>query len=234
VPDSGLSTGATLAREGADPVFLTVRLEIAGRICHNSRDKSHRQSKQISPTGGGSGMSAETVINIPVKLDKVTFRRFAVFDTFRRQRRWRAPVLFLVILTGFSIFLFFQADKPQSGLIGGVLLAVGLGLPLVYFSSFFISLRENVIKHCMPRQVYTLTLTDKGVHILSNINNGEELTLDWNQLFAAYRVKGAVYLYVLPTRAFLLPDGQADAPDDELWAFLKQKLRDKCRSFRRK
>jgi len=178
-------------------------------------------------------MSADTVINIPVKLDKVMFRRFAVFDTLRRQRRWRLPFWFTVIMLSFSVYLFFQTDRPQSGLIGGVLLAVGLGLPLIYFSSFYINMRENVIKHCLPRLVYTLTLTDKDVHILSNINNGEELTLDWNQLFAAYRVKGAVYLYVLPTRAFLLPDGQADAPDDELWAFLKQKLRDKCRSFRR-
>lgn len=179
-------------------------------------------------------MSAETAIHIPVKLDKVTFRRFAAFDTFRRQRRWRSPAAFLTIMTAFSVFLFFQTDKPQSALIGGVLLAVGLGLPLVYFVSFLISLRENVIKHCLPKLVYTLTLTDGDVHILSNINNGEELTLHWNQLFAAYRVKGAVYLYVLPTRAFLLPDGQADTPDDELWAFLKQKLRDKCRSFRRR
>lgn len=179
-------------------------------------------------------MGADTVIHIPVKLDKATFRRFAAFDTFRRQRRWRTPIGFAAIMLSFSVYLFFQTDKPQSGLIGGVLLALGLGLPLIYFTSFSVSMRENVIRHCLPRLVYSLRLTDKDVYIQSALNNGEELTLDWNQLFAAYRVKGAVYLYVLPTRAFLLPSGQADATDDELWAFLQSKLKDKCRSFRRK
>ncbi len=176
-------------------------------------------------------MSGETNIRIPVNLDKTTFRRFATFNTFRRQQRWRTPVWFMIILLGFSIFIFLQTDKPQSGLIGTVLLIVGLGLPAVYFSSFYIMLHENVKKHKLPRLVYTLTLTDSEVRIHSEVNQDEDLTLHWNQLFAAYRVKGAVYLYVLPTRAFLLPDGQADAPDGELWALIEKKLNNKCRSL---
>ena len=179
-------------------------------------------------------MGEDTVITIPVKLDRVTFRRFASFDTFRRQRRWRMPVWFTVLFVSLSIFLFLQTDKPQSGLLGGVILAIGLGLPVIYFTSFFITLRENTIKHCLPRQVYTVQLRDEDVHISSLINQNEELTLPWDKLHAAFRVQGAVYLYILPTRAFLLPDGQADVPDDDLWAFLEQKMPKKsCRSLRR-
>jgi hypothetical protein len=178
-------------------------------------------------------MSDQTIIRIPVKLDKTTFRRFATFDTFRRQQRWRTPVWFMVILLGFSVYLFFQTDKPQSGMIATVLLCIGLGLPAIYFSSFYITLRDNMKKHQLPRLAYTLKLTDKEVHIHSAINKDEELSLQWSQLFAAYRVKGAVYLYVLPIRAFILPDGQADVPDDDLWAFIQTRLKDKCRSLRK-
>ena len=64
-------------------------------------------------------MSEETTIRIPVKLDKTTFRRFATFDTIRRQHRWRLPIGFFLIMTGFSVYLFFQTDKVQSSLLGG-------------------------------------------------------------------------------------------------------------------
>ena len=179
-------------------------------------------------------MSADSAITIPVKLDKVTFRRFASFDTLRRQHRWRLPVWFMIIMLSFSIYLFFQTDKPQSGLIGGVLAAIGLGLPVVYFSSFYLTLRENVKKYRLPRLVYTLKLTETDVYIHSAIKKEEELTLPWEKLHAAYRVKGAIYLYVLANRAFLLPDGQADVPGDELWAFITQYMpKDTCHDLKK-
>ena len=41
--------------------------------------------------------------------------------------------------------------------------------------------------------------------------------------------KGCVYLYVSPVRAFLLPDGQADAGDEALWRCLTEHLAGRCR-----
>jgi hypothetical protein len=180
-------------------------------------------------------MSADTVIRIPVELDRVTFRRFATFDAIRRQHRWRLPVGFFVIMASISVYLFFQTDRAQSALLGGVMLAIGLSLPVIYFTSFYITLRENTIKYCLPRQVYTLRLSDADVHIQSDVNTAEEQTVPWDKLYAAYRAKDAVYLYALPAKAFLLPNGQADVPDDELWAFIEEKMpKGKCRSLRRK
>ncbi len=179
-------------------------------------------------------MSEEKTITIPVTLDKSTFRRFAAFDTFRRQRRWRLPTGFMLIMLAFATFLFFQTDKAQSGLLGGVMAGIGAGLPLIYIVSFFLTLRDNEKKHRLPRRVYTLTLTDKEVTIRSDVNQGETLTLPWDKLYMAYQAKGAVYLYVLPGRAFLLPNGQADVPDGELWDFLCDKLPpDKCRRLQK-
>ena len=83
-------------------------------------------------------MSTDTAIQIQVKLDKGTFRRFAAFDTFRRQRRLRMPLWFMIILASFSAYLYLQTDKPQSALIATVLLCIGVGLPVVYVTYFFI------------------------------------------------------------------------------------------------
>ena len=180
-------------------------------------------------------MSAETVIHIPVELDKVTFRRFATFDTIRRQHRWRLPVWFFLIMAAISVYLFLQTDKAQSALLGGVMLAVGLSLPVIYFTSFYVTLRENTIKYCLPRQVYTLRLSDADVYIRSDVNKAEEQTVPWDKLYAAFRARDAVYLYALPTKAFLLPNGQADVSDDELWAFLQENMpKGTCRSLRGK
>lgn len=178
-------------------------------------------------------MNADKVITIPVTLSRAAFRRFAIFDTFRRQRRWRLPIGFMLILLTFSVYLYLQTDKPQSALIATVLLLIGIGLPAVYFASFYVNLQKSVKQNRLPRLVYTLSLRDGDLTIRSETRKDETLTLQWTQLFAAYRARGAVYLYVLPTRAFLLPDGQADVPDDALWAFIQKRLKDKCRSLRK-
>lgn len=173
-------------------------------------------------------------ITIPVKLDQKTFRRFGIFDTFRRQKRWRLPFWFMVIMLGFAAYAFFQTDKAQSVLIGCVLSGIGISLPVVYFVSFYLNLRENIKKYGLPRRVYTLKLTDTDVYIHSEMNKDEELTLPWDKLHGVWRAQDAVYLYVLPNRAFLLPNGQADVPDDALWAFLRSHLpQDKCRNLRK-
>ena len=40
-------------------------------------------------------------IDICVRLDAATFRRYCAFDTFRRQRRWYLPVLAsMLLITG--------------------------------------------------------------------------------------------------------------------------------------
>ena len=73
----------------------------------------------------------------PVWLDaRITpevFREFAFFDTFRRQKRWKGPALFALIMGGFAGVCFaLRGSREQAALIGAVLLVVGLGLPEVF------------------------------------------------------------------------------------------------------
>ena len=80
-------------------------------------------------------MSRQHTIVIPVRLNEKTFRRFARFDMLRLRKRWVRPALFALILCAFA-FVALISRKPQSGMIAAVLLAIGLGLPLIYVGMF--------------------------------------------------------------------------------------------------
>lgn len=166
-------------------------------------------------------------ITIVSRIDAKTFRRFAYFDTYRLKKRYRTPVTFLSLMLFFALICFLVASrKPGALMVGSVLLIVGLMLPLAYFLTFELSVRGQARELKQPRKAYTVTLTDEknGVHIA---NAKEQVTLPWNKIYGAYRLPECIYLYAHPTKAFLLPDGQASVTPDELFAFLQEHIGDK-------
>lgn len=152
---------------------------------------------------------------IPAKIDPQTFRRFALFDTFRRQGRWRLPALFAAILSTCAAVCFaMRHSRGGAALLGGVLLAVGLGLPAAYVASFLLSVRERGKALSGDRIAYTLHFKDEGVRA---VTGQQQADYPWEQLYRAYRVRGCIYLYVSAQRAFLLPEGpQSQAAWDML------------------
>lgn len=166
-------------------------------------------------------MSSERNITIPVRLDEKTFKRFARFDMFTLRKRWVRPVIFSAILIAFA-FVALLTKKAQSGMIAAVLLAVGIGLPVVYFGSFFSQVNMQALQQKLkpPRNVYTVTLREEGIRVENNQRQEDALEMEWAAVQKAFRRKGCIYLYVTPTKAFLLPEGQADAPDEEVWDYL--------------
>lgn len=166
-------------------------------------------------------MSSERSIMIPVRLDEKTFKRFARFDMFTLRKRWVRPVIFSAILIAFA-FVALLTKKAQSGMIAAVLLAVGIGLPVVYFGSFFSQVNMQALQQKLkpPRNVYTVTLQEEGIRVENNQRQEDVLEMEWTAVQKAFRRKGCIYLYVTPTKAFLLPEGQADAPDEEVWDYL--------------
>ena len=169
------------------------------------------------------------VITIPVRLDARTFYRFSVFHMLRLRRAWVRPLGFALILCAFALVAALSG-RPESGLITGVLLTVGLGLPAVWLGTFFFQLRRQARAQKLPREVYTVVLSPQGVRVTSAKADEAPLDLPWKQLQAAFRRRGCIYLYVNAARAFLLPDGQASAPADAVWAFLKERMgAGKCR-----
>ena len=171
-------------------------------------------------------------IVIPVKLGEKTFKRFARFDMFILRRHWRRPLIFSLVLTAFAIVALF-ARKEQSGLIAAVLLTVGLGLPIVYFGTFLSQVNMQAVRQRLdpPRPVYLVRLTEQGVEAENQQKKEEPLRLSWQETQQAFRVKGCIYLYVSPVKAFLLPDGQADASDAQVWDYLVRHMgANKCKA----
>ena len=167
---------------------------------------------------------------IPVVLDAKTFRRFCRFDTLKLRRRWVRPVIFALILVAFAVVALISR-KAQSGMIAAVLLAVGLGLPLVYFGSFFSQVNVQVARFGLdkPRRVYTVTLNNDGVGVCNDQKEEAPVQLPWKEVQAAFRAKGCIYLYVNAARAFLLPDGQGNVQPEELWAYLVKHMGQRCK-----
>ena len=171
------------------------------------------------------------MITIPVKLDEKTFRRFAYFDMFILRKKWIRPVVFFLIMTAFA-FAALLIRKEQSGMIAAVLLVIGIGLPLVYAGSFLSQVNMQAVSRKLKpaKYVYTVTLGGEGVTAKDNGKNEETPVIPWEKVQRAFRRKGCIYLYVTAAKAFLLPAGQADAPDHEVWDFIQDHLgADKCK-----
>lgn len=134
------------------------------------------------------------------------FRSFALFDAFRRQKRWRGPALFAAIFSAFAIVcLTLGRDLPQSGLIAGVLLVVGWGLPIFYFLNFLHSVNDQAkkLRLAQRRPSYTVRLDEEGFKVEQN---GQKAAWPWEELTAVYRLEQCVCLYPTVRNAFLLPD----------------------------
>ncbi len=176
-------------------------------------------------------MSTDQTITIPVRMDEKTFKRFARFDMFSLRKKWIRPVIFSAILIAFA-FAALLIRKEQSGLLAGVLLAVGIGLPVVYFGSFLSQVNLQCLQRKLKpaRRVYTVTLRESGILVRNDQRREDPLEMDWASVRQAFRRKGCTYLYVTPVKAFLLPDGQADAPDEAVWQYLADHLgAEKCK-----
>ena len=122
-----------------------------------------------------------------------TFRAFALFDAFQRQKRWRGPALFALIFSAFAAVCFtLGRDLPQSGLLGGVLLAVGLGLPLFYIMYFLHSVEAQTkkLRLAQKRPAYTVRLDETG---LSVEQNGEKASWAWAALTATVSALGSAH-----------------------------------------
>ena len=141
-------------------------------------------------------------MTIHSKITPDQFREFALFDIFSHQKRWRGPLLFAAILTFSAAIAFSRMETTRgAGLLGGVLLAVGLGLPLVYFGNFFLSVKNRSRMFTGTVTAYTVELEETGVTVTKE---GQRAEYPWSSLQGAYRLNTLIVLYVDFHHAFLL------------------------------
>jgi len=160
-------------------------------------------------------------LTIPCNIDKRTFFRFAVYDSLGRKKGWRSPVLFALIMSAFAAVCFAGREThAQATLIGGVLLGVGLLLPLIWFGMFFASVNRQAKQSGLSpsKSQYEVTLAPDKIHVTKG---KEAADFAWDAVHLVYRDKGCIYLYVSPTRAFLLPDGEKT---EKAWEILTARV----------
>lgn len=164
-------------------------------------------------------------IDIHVRLDARTFRRFCAFDTFRRQRRWYFPVMAAMVLITVSTAGLFGV-LPLSESASGVLMGLGLAVPMLIFGLYLIQIEAQIARQHLKEApaVYSLRLSADGARVTNDQKKEPPVDLPWDGFWGAFRRADCVYLYVNPQRAFILPDGQASAPPAEVWRFLKKCL----------
>ncbi len=152
-------------------------------------------------------------VTVPVKLTAKGFRDFAVYDTLVRQRRWVMPVVFCAILSASALICHLLRDRSSgAGALVTILLAVGVGLPVVYFISFFSSIKQQNRRMGLTAkgvEVYTVTLDGDGVHVRTK---DERMDHTWESVYRVYFRKDAAYLYPSAKQAYLLPYADTD-PD---------------------
>ena len=124
-----------------------------------------------------------------------------------------------------------QRRRRSIASVAAVLLVVGLGLPIVYIGSFVSQVNMQIVRYGLkaPKAVYTVRLNYDGIHVVNDQKAEGQLDVKWSEAQAAFRAKKCVYLYVNAARAFLLPDGQADAEPEELWAYIEKHMPGKAR-----
>ena len=164
-------------------------------------------------------------VTVHVKMDYKTLRAFSLFDTFLLKKAWRRPAIFGGIFLISAIICFCLTNRDQNVFMGTILAVIGIGMPLVYVMMFLSGVKQQAKKLRLPRRVYTLAFSAGGIRITNDLKAEETVQLEWSRVHALYRRKGAIYLYAAPTRAFILPDGQADASPDELWSLLTESAR---------
>ena len=99
----------------------------------------------------------------------------------RLRKRWVRPAVFALIFCAFAMVALFSR-LPQSGLIAAVLLAVGLGLPVVYVGMFLSQVNVQAEKWKLGREgrrVYTVTLRSRDFTVVNDQKAGEAVTLPW-------------------------------------------------------
>ncbi len=171
-------------------------------------------------------------MKIDVLMTEAVFLRFTTFDVLRRRKMWRAPVIFAAILSLCAAVCFLMRRVQGAVFLGTVLLIVGLGMPVVYFVSFYFSLRKQVriLGLKRPQNVYSLELSreKKGIHVT---NERETADYEWKRVFHAYRDTLATYLYLSPVQAFVLPHTCLENEEpEELWALLTDMIPEEKRT----
>lgn len=169
-------------------------------------------------------------LHIAVRLGPASFKNFAVFDAMTKQQKWRTPVMIgaVGIIGGLICFLL-QDMSENMFLLGVFLMVLGMFVPSMYFRKFYASIQEQTVRMKIeePRQVYTIELgaDPNGIVYYHPKEKTPAGAYAWKEIDSVWRTEKAIYLYVDPTHALLIPDTTKNVRQDEVWELVKQQAK---------
>ena len=174
--------------------------------------------------------SKNTTLSTSVKMNAAQFRQFAAFDVLKRQKRWIRPLVFIVLMLVFAGICYSQIGKREGALLLGIVLTVvAIGLPICYFGSYFHSVSQQAKRMGLttPQNVYRVDITPENLHVQDagrGGRTGKEHDYAWESLFGVWKTKDAVYIFVEPSRAYILPGAQIKGGTEAAWQLLKERV----------
>jgi|GEM_PF-5744924 len=158
-----------------------------------------------------------TSINVKTVLDRKTFKDFAYFNNYLAFHHWIGYTAFPVIILILACIALFTGRKP----IFFVFLAMAV-IDILWNAVIYpIVLNRQISQRSDDEEktAYTLTLNDNGIYVK---NDTEKAEYPWSRVFHVYAFKNCIYLYMLKTRCFVLPE--KDFQDGATMADLKKML----------
>lgn len=168
-------------------------------------------------------------MSIPVVLGEKSFKDFLIFDTMKRQKRWKAPVSLAVCLYLLATLCFAtQETYDWAATVGSILIVITVLIPTNYFRSFHASSKEQTKRMNLssPRLVYKIHLENgtRGIQYYYPDEEAPAGSYTWDCITGAWRTKNAIYLYVTPEQALLIPDNNKSQNFEDIWNLITTNL----------
>ena len=168
-------------------------------------------------------------LSVPVTLCEKQFKDFIMFDSLTKNKRYKTTLSITVMLFTLATLCFASKESlPIAEGFGNFLIVFTVLIPTNYVRTFHNSVASQTAKMQLnpPRQVYTINLSTSttGIHYFYPKENSAAGQYSWKNVDGAYKTKHAIYLYVSPHQALIIPDTVQSPDYDTIWRFITGNL----------
>ncbi len=168
-------------------------------------------------------------LSIPVSLNEKQFKDFIMYDSMTKNKRYKTTLSITIMLFTLATLCFAsQESLPAAEMAGNILIIFTVLIPTNYVRTFQNSIKSQTEKMCLnpARHVYTINLStsSSGIHYFYPKESTAAGQFSWKAVDGAYKTRHAIYLYVTPQQALIIPDTIQSPDYDTIWRFIKGNL----------
>lgn len=161
------------------------------------------------------------IVTFDSNIDSLSFLSFSFFDTYILKNKLRKTLIYSGIFLVIAILAYMMRGTMSNTRvwgIGSVILAVAL--PLMNLVNWLKSALNAVSTFNLSkdRTVYHLVLSENGIGV---VRGSESFKYKWDDVYAVYRRRKCVYLYVAYNKAYLMPK---NSTSDDAWELIVENV----------